>query len=114
MTITKRFIDDHELTGAVDVGSGVRLLITCDPVRLGPYMVEHECKVLPGEVDPETGETGEDVQVVCAPALSSHAVTYDDELPQWDRHRSVTVEPSILCPDCGLHGWVRDGVWTDA
>lgn len=23
------------------------------------------------------------------------------------------IEPSILCPNCGLHGYVRNGVWVD-
>jgi hypothetical protein len=23
----------------------------------------------------------------------------------------VTITPSILCPDCGLHGFVTDGTW---
>lgn len=34
-------------------------------------------------------------------------------------HRIVTEDPltivaSILCPGCGLHGWVRDGRWVEA
>ena len=24
------------------------------------------------------------------------------------------IEPSILCDDCGLHGWVRNGLWVTA
>jgi hypothetical protein len=26
----------------------------------------------------------------------------------------LTISPSILCPDCGLHGFIRDGTWTTA
>ena len=26
----------------------------------------------------------------------------------------VTVQPSILCGGCNLHGWVTDNVWTSA
>ena len=25
----------------------------------------------------------------------------------------VTVTPSIACSDCGLHGYITDGVWAD-
>ncbi len=49
--------------------------------------------------------------VVCSPALHVG--------PHGDGHRIVSrdpwhIEPSILCPDCGTHGFVRDGVWTPA
>lgn len=26
----------------------------------------------------------------------------------------LTVQPSILCGDCGLHGWITAGQWWDA
>jgi hypothetical protein len=26
----------------------------------------------------------------------------------------LTISPSILCEDCGLHGFVREGSWTSA
>lgn len=26
----------------------------------------------------------------------------------------LTVHPSLLCPACGRHGWIRDGVWENA
>lgn len=48
--------------------------------------------------------------VICAPALQTG--------PHGDGHRvvddggsAVTVEPSIACPDCGTHGYVRSGIW---
>lgn len=37
-----------------------------------------------------------------------------------DAHRvdvpapGLTISPSIACEHCGLHGWVRDGLWEDA
>ncbi|MBD3783717.1 MAG: hypothetical protein IE926_12330 [Micrococcales bacterium] len=24
------------------------------------------------------------------------------------------LEPSLLCPECGCHGWIRDGRWASA
>ena len=44
----------------------------------------------------------------CAPALrigEGHQVVADDPL---------TIVASILCPDCGDHGWVRCGQWVPA
>lgn len=46
--------------------------------------------------------------VVCAPALrlnDGHQIVQADPL---------TIEPSILCPDCGTHGFVRNGWWKSA
>lgn len=42
--------------------------------------------------------------VICAPLLDAHRVT---GFP-------IHVEPSILCPDCGTHGVIREGRWVDA
>lgn len=40
----------------------------------------------------------------CAPMLGDeHEVEWSETWP--------TVSPSILCSDCGLHGYMRDGVW---
>lgn len=44
----------------------------------------------------------------CAPALQIANGGH-----QIDR-ASLTVHPSILCPDCGTHGFVTNGRWTDA
>jgi hypothetical protein len=40
----------------------------------------------------------------CAPELSDghHIALVDGK---------VTVDPSILCSDCGLHGYIRDSMW---
>ena len=43
--------------------------------------------------------------IICAPALhSAHS---------WDE-RTKTVTPSLLCPDCGTHGFVRRCQWVAA
>lgn len=41
----------------------------------------------------------------CAPALQLEA---GHRIVQLD---PLTIEPSILCPDCGTHGFVRAGRW---
>lgn len=46
--------------------------------------------------------------VICAPALMpEHIVTRNDK-------GEVTIEGSILCDDCGTHGFVREDKWADA
>lgn len=43
--------------------------------------------------------------VICAPALQlngGHRIV---------NRSPLTVEPSILCPDCGTHGFIREGRW---
>lgn len=45
--------------------------------------------------------------IICAPTLSpGHQVTREAG--------TVSISPSILCPDCGTHGFVRDGRWVPA
>jgi hypothetical protein len=59
----------------------------------GEIGVLHDCK------------TVDHFQLVVAPRLSpGHTVSADGR----------TVTPSILCPDCGLHGFLTDGVWHPA
>lgn len=48
--------------------------------------------------------------IICAPRLQTdidggHRVVRNDPL---------TIEPSILCPDCGTHGFIREGRWLSA
>lgn len=48
--------------------------------------------------------------IICAPALmigKGHTLTWDDT-------RRPTVRASILCPDCGTHGFITGGRWSDA
>lgn len=62
----------------------------------GEYRFRHRC---------DRGVRG---VIVCAPALRvgphgpGHEVVVEDPL---------TVSPSVLCPDCGDHGFVRCGSW---
>lgn len=74
----------------VDHGSGVQSLHYPD----GIIRIRHHCKTIDGD------------DIYIAPALQlagGHRIVSQDPL---------TIEPSILCPDCGLHGWIRDGQWT--
>ena len=62
----------------------------------GTARFEHRC---------DRGERG---VVICAPALqlgAGHVIEQRDPL---------TISPSILCPDCGTHGFVRAGRWSPA
>jgi hypothetical protein len=75
-----------------------RVLVYTD----GTYRFEHKCKGW-------TEDDGTVVVKVCAPALQldngGHRIESTDPL---------TVAPSILCPDCGLHGFIHDGRWIEA
>lgn len=61
----------------------------------GSWRFRHRC---------DRGERG---VIVCAPERhSTHTVTRAN----WNSPPTVT--PSILCPDCGTHGYVTEGVWS--
>jgi hypothetical protein len=78
---------------------GWEAVVEVGPVRLlryrdGTYRVGHVC---------DRGDRG---IIRCAPLLGEkHTVG-------WSGRPSVY--PSILCPDCGLHGFVRGGQWVPA
>lgn len=60
----------------------------------GQVAFEHRC---------DRGDRG---VVICAPMLrlgAGHSITQEDP---------VTISPSILCPDCGTHGFIQNGRWT--
>ncbi len=62
----------------------------------GTARFEHRC---------DRGDRG---VVICAPALqlgNGHRIEQDDPL---------AITPSILCPDCDTHGFIRDGRWVSA
>ncbi|KAA1376372.1 hypothetical protein [Aeromicrobium fastidiosum] len=46
--------------------------------------------------------------IVCAPRLQFEG---GHTLTRSDADSPATVQPSILCDDCGTHGFVTDGVW---
>lgn len=57
--------------------------------------------------------------IICAPALqigNGHTVTWaPNNYPGYEGLFDVpTVTPSILCPDCGTHGFITNGRWVDA
>lgn len=61
----------------------------------------HVCTSWPDDAEPDGTFTK-----VVAPRLSRHTVTRTDA--------GVTVRASVLCPDCGTHGWVTDSQWRAA
>jgi hypothetical protein len=46
--------------------------------------------------------------IVCAPLLAIGAGHHVTGVTR------PTVRASVLCDDCGLHGFITDGVWSDA
>jgi hypothetical protein len=60
----------------------------------GTARFEHRC---------DRGDRG---TIICAPLLQldtgGHRIVKRDPL---------TIEPSILCPDCQTHGFIREGRW---
>jgi hypothetical protein len=83
----------------VDVGSGVFALFTDAPkTGASRIAIEHVC------TRPRDGMT-----LRVAPFLtggpSGHQLLSDDPL---------TVSPSVLCADCGLHGFITNGKWRSA
>lgn len=55
--------------------------------------------------------------IICAPALrlgNGHTLTWSGAGDHSNPRGKPTVSPSILCPDCGLHGFVVDGWWRAA
>ena len=73
-------------------GPSYRLLTYAD----GAVRFEHVC---------DRGERG---TIICAPALqigNGHTLIYNERM-------RPTVRASILCPDCGTHGYITDGRWS--
>lgn len=76
--------------------------ITLRQTGVDVIRVEHECN--------GGGRWGQGVTHVVAPALQ---ISNGGHTFRSDELGNATVTPSILCPDCGLHGFVTDGVWRD-
>lgn len=85
------------------LGKATAALLRFDDAE-GPaaWGFQHECGRWSDEQEPD----GEFVKVV-APRLTNHTVTREDDGP-------VTVRASILCPDCGVHGFVTADRWEAA
>jgi len=76
----------------VDIGSGMTMLVYPD----GTYRIQHTCD------RGARGILGSCPALRLGPHAPGHVVKSEDPL---------TITPSIVCPDCGLHGFVTDGVW---
>lgn len=71
----------------------------------GTVRFEHRC---------DRGERG---VIICAPALRighGHTVTRNDRQTHENPHGQPTVRASVLCPDCGTHGFITNGRWAAA
>lgn len=76
----------------------------------GSVRFEHRC---------DRGERG---VIICAPALcigpwagtpaGTHTLTRNDRRTHACPDGEPTVRASVLCPDCGTHGFITDGRWS--
>jgi hypothetical protein len=91
--------EDVEPARRIDLGDGVALLVY-DPPAGGPHNVRvlHRCRSWPDEQEPD-GE----LVTITAPALHPDHQVHSLDPP--------TITASVLCPACGLHGFVTDGTW---
>lgn len=87
------------VTDVVGVGEGLAVVAFAEQLTGANLGFRHACKRWPDDQEPD----GEFVKVV-APRLTNHTVS-----GSLDR---ITIRASILCPDCGLHGFVTDGRWS--
>lgn len=110
----------------IDVGGG-RLVEEADLIVLGGghYLQPTTC-----HAHPEAGVTGYiethprlngDGPDPCAGGLSLRGHGHGNQAdgsprPEWDLVSAapLALAPSILCTDCGRHGFVRDGAWVEA
>jgi hypothetical protein len=86
-------------TGILELGGGIALhlfgVAAHDRGRVAPGLVRfaHDCRMI-----------DEHHRVRCAPALNQ------GHRAEW-REDGFHVSPSILCPDCGTHGFVTASRW---
>lgn len=59
---------------------------------------------------------GKPVQSHSGRCEGSFSVIPDDQGRAWTvvQVNPLTLNPSLVCTDCGVHGWVRDGKWVPA
>lgn len=83
-----------------ELGDGLALLAYTEAeVPAGADLgFRHVCRTWPDDQEPDGTCT-----TVPAPRLTNHTVTAGSG--------GLTIRASIACPDCGLHGYVTDGVW---
>lgn len=84
---------------AINVGEGLDVLVFEEPLAPANAGFRHRCTSWPDEQEPD----GVLVKVP-APRLPKHTFSGPED--------ALTIRASILCPDCGLHGFVTDGRWT--
>lgn len=48
--------------------------------------------------------------VCCGGTAANHAITAGGP----DDLKKLTLDPSLISPVCGRHGWIREGRWADA
>lgn len=87
----------------LDLGDGHRLSpILGKQDELIGYMDEH----------PHATEPGRE----CWGSVALEGTEWGREHPRWRvvQAQPLTLAPSLLCPTCGNHGFVRDGRWVPA
>ena len=84
----------------IDIGSGHKLRRISQDGRLVAFIDEH--------IDQRTGFD-------CAGGLVTLRNSPGQNRPTWTMfsEEPVTLSPSLLCTQCGAHGFVRDGKWTE-
>lgn len=96
---------DHHLydRGAVlrtiNVGPNLDVLVFAEPLAPANLGFRHQCVSWEDDQEPDGVCTK-----VPAPRLTNHTVTGPED--------ALTIRASIACPDCHLHGFVTDGVWS--
>lgn len=99
MTETHEFIVSG-WDGLLDLGDGLALL-HYPPEEDQPaghaYAMKHPC------------QRADDLVLIVAPRLDLHTIG-EGSIQGGD----ITIGPSILCPDCGLHGYIHAGRWEPA
>lgn len=78
----------------IDLGGGVRL----KRVKKG-FLIRHVCR-----------QFNSSERLINAPLID----TVTGKLHHVVKDEPLTIERSILCPQCGLHGYITNGKWTPA